>query len=105
VNVVCRGQTSWYGFAVAIISGLAKRGISFPVKKVVPIGTQDYPTKAKRPSNSRLDLTRLRDVYGIEPPSWNDALEVELDLFCSTTCRSAPTLLPNKATMQTGSGI
>jgi dTDP-4-dehydrorhamnose reductase len=45
----------------------------------VPIGTGAFPTKAKRPGNSRLDLSRLKDVFGIVTPSWSDALEVELD--------------------------
>jgi dTDP-4-dehydrorhamnose reductase len=81
VNVVCAGETSWHGFAVAIVAGLADRGINLSVKKIIPIGAQDYPTAAKRPGNSRLDLTRLRSVYGIEPQSWSDALEVELDLL------------------------
>jgi dTDP-4-dehydrorhamnose reductase len=79
VNVVCAGETSWHGFATAIVAGLKARGARLQVEKIEPIGTKDFPTKAKRPGNSRLDLSRLRDVFGIVTPSWSDALAVELD--------------------------
>jgi dTDP-4-dehydrorhamnose reductase len=79
VNVVCAGETSWHGFAMAIVAGLKSRGANLQVEKIEPIGTKDFPTKAKRPGNSRLDLSRLRDVFGIVTPSWSDALAVELD--------------------------
>jgi dTDP-4-dehydrorhamnose reductase len=46
---------------------------------VIPIRTEDYPTRAKRPRNSRLDLTRLREVFSLTPIPWRDALARELD--------------------------
>jgi dTDP-4-dehydrorhamnose reductase len=79
VNVACAGQTSWQGFASAIVAGLRSRGVKLAVESVAPIKTSDYPTKAKRPGNSRLDLSRLEDVFGVVTPSWNEALAVELD--------------------------
>ena len=79
VNVVCAGETSWYGFATAIVDGLKSRGVKLEVESIVPIGTKDFPTKAKRPGNSRLDLRRLKEAFGIVTPSWNEALAVELD--------------------------
>lgn len=81
VNVAASGETSWHGFAVAIVDGLKARGVPLAVENIVPIATEDYPTKAKRPANSRLDLTRLRQVFGIDPPKWEQALGVELDLL------------------------
>jgi dTDP-4-dehydrorhamnose reductase len=79
VNVAAAGETSWHGFAVAIVDGLKARGLPLAVENIVPIRTEDYPTKAKRPANSRLDLTRLKRVFGIETAKWEAALEVELD--------------------------
>jgi dTDP-4-dehydrorhamnose reductase len=81
VNVVCAGETSWHGFAAAIVAGLKSRGVKLQTEKVTPISTSEYPTKAKRPANSRLDLTRLRDVFGVTMPSWQQALDHELDSF------------------------
>jgi dTDP-4-dehydrorhamnose reductase len=79
VNIAASGETSWYGFAVAIVEGLKARGVTLSVESIVPIATKDYPTKASRPANSRLDLTRLRQLFCIDPLQWDQALGVELD--------------------------
>jgi len=79
VNLVCAGETSWHGFATAIVSGLKSRGAQFAVKQIVPIASSEFPVKAKRPSNSRLDLTRLREQFDIAMPTWQQALDRELD--------------------------
>ena len=79
VHLTASGETSWYGFACAIVDGLRKRGVNLTVGEVVPIKTEDYPTPAKRPLNSRLDLTRLRQVFKVTPAHWLVALEPELD--------------------------
>jgi len=84
VNLVCRGETSWHGFATAIVSGLQSRGAKFAVKEIVPIRSEEFPVKAKRPFNSRLDLSRLHERFGITPPSWQQALDRELDALRAT---------------------
>jgi dTDP-4-dehydrorhamnose reductase len=81
VNLVCAGETSWYGFASAIVDGLRCRGVKLQVETIVPVATADFPTKAKRPSNSRLDLSRLKDEFGMTMPNWRNALMPELDDF------------------------
>ena len=45
---------SWYDFAVQIIDDLKKSGENLMVKKIIPIKTSEYKTKAVRPLNSRL---------------------------------------------------
>lgn len=62
------GETSWCGFARAILS---RAGIATPV---VPIPTEDYPTPARRPRNSRLDCARLRREHGVSLVPWDEAL-------------------------------
>ena len=79
-------QTVWFdfprqGFATAIVEGLKSRGVALAVQSILPLRTEDYPTKAKRPHNSRFDLTRLQDVFGLTTLSWREALEPELDLL------------------------
>jgi dTDP-4-dehydrorhamnose reductase len=81
INLTASGETSWHGFACTIVEGLRKRDVNFTVDKIIPIKTEDYPTPAKRPLNSRLDLTRLREVFKITPAHWFDALEPELDVL------------------------
>jgi dTDP-4-dehydrorhamnose reductase len=78
INLATSGETSWHGFATAIVDRLRARGDRLQVKSIVPIRTEDYPVKARRPHNSRLDLTRLTRQFGIMPPAWEDALTTEL---------------------------
>ena len=79
VHLTNSGSTSWHGFAGEIVEGLRARNIPLKVEQVVPIATKDFPTKAIRPANSRLDLTRLNDAIGLRTPTWQEALGMELD--------------------------
>jgi dTDP-4-dehydrorhamnose reductase len=85
VHLTTGGQTSWHGFAAAIVGGLKRRGAPVATQRVIEITTKDYPTKAIRPLNSRLDLSRLSQVFKIAPRPWNSLLEAELDLFTETS--------------------
>lgn len=58
------GYCSWYEFACEIFK---QAGVTV---KVNPIKTEDYPTKARRPKNSRLYKSPL-----IELENWEDALK------------------------------
>ena len=89
VHLAAAGETSWHGFAAAIVAGLRERGVTLAVARIAPIATADYPTKAKRPANSRLDLTRLESAFGIRTPRWNAALAVELDRLARELANSA----------------
>ena len=40
--------------------------------KVVPIGTQDYPTKAARPVNSELDSSKFFSAVGFRAADWRE---------------------------------
>ncbi len=77
VHLATSGETSWYDFARVIVDGLRERGVPITVNDVQPILTDGYPTRAKRPHNSRIDVTRLKNVFGIELPHWKAALVPE----------------------------
>lgn len=79
VHLAADGCTSWHGFANAIIGGLRERGVAVRAERVTPVSTDDYPTCAARPRNSRLDLGRLAQRFGIRPMHWTAALQPELD--------------------------
>ncbi len=81
VHLAAAGETSWHGFASALVDGLKARGAPLKTQSIIPIRTQDYPTKARRPANSRLDLTRLQRVFGVTTPQWQQALAAELDVL------------------------
>lgn len=79
LHVAAAGSTSWHGFATAIVDGLRQRGVALKVDRVVPICTADYPTKAQRPINSRLDLSKLSQTLGRSTPGWSAGLGCVLD--------------------------
>jgi dTDP-4-dehydrorhamnose reductase len=83
INVAASGETTWHGFTIAIVEGLRVRGIKLAVETILPIATTEYPTKVRRPANSRLDLTRLGEVFGVRTPTWDVALATELDRLAS----------------------
>lgn len=62
------GVTSWHGFAEWIVAVQARHTNRKP--KILPITTQDFPTKAARPANSALDCTLIKNVFGIAPETW-----------------------------------
>lgn len=61
-----KGYCSWYEFTCEIFK---QAGIK---SKVNPIKTEDYPTKAKRPKNSRLSKNLLPDFNKL--PEWEEGL-------------------------------
>lgn len=65
------GVISWYDFTKAIhrIAGIT-------TCHVRPLHTEEYPTPANRPHYSVLDKTKIKTVYGIEIPYWEQSLEV-----------------------------
>jgi dTDP-4-dehydrorhamnose reductase len=88
INIAASGETSWHGFATAIVDGLRSRGVAVAVRSIMPLRTEDYPTKAKRPLNSRFELTLLRQIFGISTPTWREGLELELDLLADEMRRT-----------------
>lgn len=79
IHVAAAGSTSWHGFATSIVEGLRTRGVPLKVEQVVAIGTADFPTKAQRPGNSRLDLSKLSQMLGRSTPDWSVGLATVLD--------------------------
>ena len=63
------GVISWYDFTKAI-----HRIAGIDTCHVKPLHTTEYPTPASRPAYSVLDKTKLKNVYGIEIPYWEESL-------------------------------
>lgn len=64
------GYISWYDFAKEIFA-LAKKNVN-----VIPVTTEEYGlSKAKRPLNSRLDKSKLKENGFTPLPDWQDALK------------------------------
>ncbi len=71
------GEATWADFAEEIFAGLqSKSGKAVTVGRIT---TQEYPTPAKRPANSRLSTEKLAKTYGIVLPDWKQSTKVVLD--------------------------
>ena len=62
------GICTWYEFACEIFR---QAGVKI---EVTPVPASEYPAKAKRPENSRLDKSKLTENGFERLPSWQDAL-------------------------------
>ncbi len=76
------GETSWHGFACEIVNEYNRlanekqwSSLKADVANITAITTADYPTPAARPANSRLDNCKLKQVFNIELPSWQQGLQ------------------------------
>lgn len=63
-----QGVCSWYDFAYEIIT---QAGFS---TKIVPITTNEYPTKAIRPQYSVLNKQKITNLLEVEIPHWRQSL-------------------------------
>lgn len=68
------GRTNWYEFALEIYRMALDRGLIERKVKITPIGTELYPTRAKRPRNSCLSKEKIKQSLGISIRSWQEAL-------------------------------
>jgi dTDP-4-dehydrorhamnose reductase len=67
------GDASWADFAEAVFKISAQAG--GPSARVNRIETADFPTKARRPANSRLDCNAFTESFGFRAPEWRVSLE------------------------------
>ena len=74
-HLTTQGRTSWCGFTEEIVRLAATTGrLTKAAPKVIGIPAVEYPTPAKRPTNSCLDTTLLSTTFGLQAPTWQDAL-------------------------------
>lgn len=67
------GEANWSGFARHILD--TSRVSGGPWARVRDIATMDYPTKARRPANSRLSSAKFASVFGWNAPDWRLSTE------------------------------
>ena len=85
-HLTAAGATTWHEFAVAIVEGARKirpdtpwltaatGGRQLAVKRIIPIGTKDYPTPARRPAYSVLSNARFTQTFGFSLSDWRSQL-------------------------------
>ena len=89
-HLTAAGETSWYGFARAILEECsdsaplgawfraATGGRQLLARRVIPISTRDYPPIARRPAYSVLSNAKLLQVFGLSMLSWRKQLHLAI---------------------------
>ncbi|RQS70132.1 dTDP-4-dehydrorhamnose reductase [Burkholderia sp. Bp8963] len=77
-HMTSAGQTSWHGFAEAVVASwrAAPDAAPLAVEQIAPIPTSAYPLPAKRPVNSVLSNAALNARFGVELPDWRTAVDL-----------------------------
>jgi len=65
--------TTWHGFAAEIFRQAAAMGRKVPELRAIT--TNEYPTRAKRPADGRMNCSRIEKVHGIAPRDWRLSLQ------------------------------
>lgn len=71
------GQTSWHGFASAIIESMP--GEEKKCRTVEGIPSAEYPTPTKRPAYSVMSCAKLERVFGLTLPDWRESLRLVME--------------------------
>lgn len=68
-------HVSWFEFADAIFDIAVKQEVITKKPSLTSITTDQYPTPAKRPSNSQLSTERITQIFSIQASDWFSALK------------------------------
>jgi len=74
-HLAAQGETSWFDYANFIFQTAEAKGHILKLKRVNPIPTQNYPTPARRPLNSRLNSQKLQQTFRLYLPLWKQGVE------------------------------
>ena len=76
-HLAASGVTQWQEYACAVVQAAYNSGkaLKLRMERIHPITTAEYPLPAPRPSNSRLDTSKLVITFGLHMPDWRLGLE------------------------------
>jgi dTDP-4-dehydrorhamnose reductase len=68
-------HVSWFEFAQNIFEKANEKGLLENIPKLSTISTEEFPTPAKRPGNSKLNCKTIETEFGIMPSDWQSELD------------------------------
>jgi dTDP-4-dehydrorhamnose reductase len=76
-HVTSDGETNWHAYASLIASELIKLNVNIKCgpDQIHSILTSEYPTAAKRPLNSRLNIGKIKKTFMLELPHWESEVK------------------------------
>ena len=73
-HLAASGFTSWHEYATLVIDCGRAAEETLAVQCITPILTEQYPTPARRPLNSRLNTDKLCRTFSIHLPDWQSGV-------------------------------
>ena len=76
-HLAAAGETHWHGFARHIVAAARRAGLALRLTAddLRPIPGSAWPSPARRPANSRLDTTQLRQAFALVLPPWQQGAD------------------------------
>ena len=80
-HATASGVTNWHEYACHVINRARTAGKPIRVQRgsIFPVTSTEYPTCAKRPTNSRLNTDKLRNTFNLYLPHWKQSVDHVLD--------------------------
>jgi dTDP-4-dehydrorhamnose reductase len=87
-HLAAAGETTWHQYATFAVERALACGMALKTApaQIHPIASTDYPVAAARPANSRLDTKKLRDVFGLVLPPWQDGVRTVVAELAALQC-------------------
>ena len=81
-NFSGKDDVSWFEFAECIYTSCRESGIPVNDISIKPISASNFQTKAVRPQNSKLNLTKISKVFDIKPSNWKSEINNNISSYC-----------------------
>ncbi|MDR6671386.1 dTDP-4-dehydrorhamnose reductase [Rhizobium sp. 1399] len=78
-HLTSQGQTNWHEYACYVVQAALEtsRHYRLAPDRIIAVSSNEYPTAAPRPRNSRLDTSKISKTFGLTLPLWKH----HVDLF------------------------
>ncbi len=91
-HLAASGETTWFEYAKHVLAQAqqAQPAIHIKATEVLPVSSDEFPSAARRPLNSRLDTRKLQSTFGLTLPPWQNGVNRMLDeyLQCAVPARA-----------------
>ncbi|MDC3144505.1 dTDP-4-dehydrorhamnose reductase [Pelagibacteraceae bacterium] len=77
-NIVPNGETSWFYIAIEIVKQLRENNINtdLTIENIRKIKSKNYAQPAKRPTNSRLNTMKAKELFLEDFPRWENDIKM-----------------------------
>lgn len=76
-HLAAGGETNWHEYGCRVIRTARAQGrrLALEPSTILPIATSQFPTPARRPANSRLNISKLEAAFGLRLPLWTQGVD------------------------------